>query len=139
MKDKKIKKRWLIVFSVLLILILVVFFAIYLPWKNKAKAPIKENIVQAEKYKEEAKTDLEKNDIPAAIDKLEKAVKLDPTNTKTYAEKSEAEYTSGDKQASIDTVKEGLEQNPDDEILKAKLDVLQKEVFNNNEFNNPRQ
>jgi cytoskeletal protein RodZ len=39
MKDKKIKKRWLIVFSVLLVLALVVFFAIYLPWKHKAKAP----------------------------------------------------------------------------------------------------
>lgn len=139
MKDKKIKKRWLIVFSVLLALTLVVFFAIYLPWKNKAKAPIKENTVQAERYKEEAKDDLEKNDIPAAIDKLEKAVELDPTNSQTYAQKSEAEYASGDKQAAIDTVKEGLEQNPDDELLKSKLDVLEKETFNSSDFNNPRQ
>lgn len=133
MKDKKIKKRWLIVFSVLLILILVVFFAIYLPWKNKAKAPIKENVVQAEKYKEEAKNDLENNDIPSAIDKLEKALELDPNNADNYIDKSAVEYAAGNKDQAEATIKEGLEVDPDNELLKSRLDTLEKGTFDGNE------
>lgn len=66
-----------------------------------------------------------------AISALDEAIKLDPNNVQYYIRKSEAEYLSGDKQAAISTTQQGLAIDPNNQLLLSKLDILQKESFNN--------
>lgn len=43
MKNKKINKKWLICFAVLALIVAIVIFCIWLPLRNKTKAPVKES------------------------------------------------------------------------------------------------
>lgn len=137
MKDKKIKKRWLIVFSVILILILVAFFVVYLPWKHKAKAPISNNT--SINYSETAKKALDDKDYPVAVENYEKAIAENPTITENYVDKSAAEYAAGDKEAAKATVIEGLVQDPNNELLKARLDVISNDYIASPDQETPKQ
>lgn len=67
---------------------------------------------------------------------------ISPTPNTTadyYAKKSEEEYRAGNKNAAIKTVQEGLRQYPNDELLKSKLDILEKDSFGNFDSSGGRQ
>lgn len=130
MKDKKVRKRWILFFCVLLLLALVIIFAIYLPFKNKAKAPISNNA--SINYATTAKKALDNKDYSAAVDNYDKAIEANPANTENYIDKSAAEYAAGDKEAAKATVEEGLVVDPNNELLKARLDALEKGTFDSN-------
>lgn len=154
MEDKKIKKRWLIVFSVILILILVGIFAIYLPWKHKAKAPITssntnttseggviesansntnakpDDTLTANDYYQQSLKEFTDKNYDLVVSDLAKAIELDPSNIDYYKIKSAAENNLGKKEDAINTVKAGLKISPNDQLLINRLDSLQKEYYN---------
>lgn len=66
-----------------------------------------------------------------AIEKFDSAISMDPENANYYAKKSEAQYNLGNKEEAIQTVKDGLVALPDNDFLKTKLDILNKEWFGN--------
>jgi len=66
-----------------------------------------------------------------AISDFDNAIALNPSNDIYYAKKSEAQYNLGQKEAAIKTVEDGLKVLPDSDLLKTKLDILNKEWFGN--------
>jgi tetratricopeptide (TPR) repeat protein len=146
--DKKnfiIPKRRILIYFIILFVILILVLAdqYFIVRRNKVVAPTENDtsviINQSNELTEKAKNDLDNKDYSSAVDNYNKAIELDPTNSQAYAQKSEAEYASGDKTAAIETVQEGLIQDPDNELLKSKLDVLKKDSFSDPNINNDRE
>ncbi len=80
---------------------------------------------------QQAKKSLDNKDYENAIQSFNKAIAANPHNPDYYSGKSEAEYNLGQKTEALETVKQGLAENPDDDLLKSKLDVMQKDNFYN--------
>lgn len=124
----------MIVSLLVVVLLAALVFCVLLPYRNKTKAPTSQI-----NYSETAKEALDAKNYPVAVDNYGKAIATNPTDTENYAGKSTAEYAAGEKEAAINTIQEGLKQDPNNELLKAKLDVLEKDTFNNSGPGNPRQ
>lgn len=128
---------WLIFIGVVLIVAVIVFF-IWLPAKNKTKAPVSENksyldtIFEAPDEAEKAVSDLN-------IKQYETAILADPDNIQNYIDKSSAEFLAGDEQAALETVNQGLTVDPSNELLRGRKDVLEKEYFNNSNLDATRE
>lgn len=60
-----------------------------------------------------------------AIISFQKAIEINPKNPVYYQKKAETEVLAGDKNAAISTIQAGIAQNPDDVLLKNKLEILQ--------------
>ncbi len=84
-------------------------------------------------------SDIANKNYDDAISTMNNAIAEDPYTTDYYSMKAEAEYLSGDKTAAIATVNEGLKVDPENELLKSKLDVLEKNTFNNNDASGGRE
>lgn len=123
----KRNKKTVIVSILVVVLLAALVFGVILPYRNKTKAPTAEI-----SYSETAKTALDNKDFPKAVDNYSKAIASDPTDTTNYIDKSTAEYAAGDKEAAKATVIEGLVQDPNNELLKARLDALEKGTFDSN-------
>ena len=65
-------------------------------------------------------------------------IKENSQNADFYGAKSDALYNLGQKEQAIDTIENGLMQNPDDELLKSKLDVIKKEWFSDPDEETPK-
>lgn len=130
---KRNKKR-VIVSILVVVLLAALVFGVILPYRNKTKAPTSQI-----NYSETAKTALDNKDYSKAVDNYGKAIATNPTNVENYIDKSAAEYAAGEKEAAINTIEEGLKQDPTSELLKSKLDVLEKDTFNSSGPGNPRQ
>lgn len=149
MVNKQAKKRWLMIFGSATILLLVLFFAFYLPWKNRAKAPTDNNkgsvssevktkqtvstqdndneTAQAPSdYYTKGETALDDKNYQKAIENFDNAISEDPKNADYYIKKSQSEYNLGQKQAAIDTLKEGINQIPNNGELTSRLDTLER-------------
>lgn len=68
-------------------------------------------------------------DYEGAIKDIERAISLNNKVPDYYNKKSQAEYNLGQKDQAIATTQEGLKNNPDSELLKSRLDILQKSSF----------
>ena len=130
MKDKRVRKRWIFVFCGLLLLVLAVVFAVYLPLKNKTKAPVSDSA--STDYSKTAKQALNDGNYSSAVENYGKAIETNPSNIENYIDKSAAEYAAGDKVSAKATVIEGLVEDPTNELLKARLDALEKNTFDSN-------
>ena len=64
-----------------------------------------------------------------AASKFEMAIALDNENPDYFNRKSQAEYNMSQKDRAISTINEGLATNPDSDLLKSRLDILQKEFI----------
>jgi len=71
-------------------------------------------------------------DYSGAIKDIEQAISLNSKVPDYYNKKSQAEYNLGQKGQALVTVQEGLKNNPDSDLLKSRLDILQKSSFNSN-------
>lgn len=60
-----------------------------------------------------------------AVTNYSKAIELDPKQPDYYQRKAEVQVLLGDKDAAIQTVKDGLANNPGDILLQNKLSILQ--------------
>ena len=69
-------------------------------------------------------------DYVGAIKNIEQAISLNNKVPDYYNKKSQAEYNLGQKDQALVTVQEGLKTNPGSDLLKSRLDVLQKSSFN---------
>lgn len=78
-------------------------------------------------------------DYQQSVEHFSDAIEASPENPDYYAYKSSAQYNLGQKDEAIATVQEGLQNNPDNELLKSKLDVLQKDSFSNSDQEATRQ
>jgi len=123
---KQANKRRLIVAVFVVIILAAVSFLIIMPRLNKTKAPTATNPTT---FSKKAKEALDNKDYPEAVENYEKAIEVEPKVTENYVDKSTAEYASGDKEAAKTTVEEGLKQDPNNELLKARLDALEKGTF----------
>jgi tetratricopeptide (TPR) repeat protein len=68
-----------------------------------------------------------------AVVSFSEAIRLDNKNPDFYNRKSQAENNLGQKDKAINTLKEGIANNPNSDLLKSRLDVLQKEWYGNQE------
>ena len=75
-------------------------------------------LFDAQKYKE-------------AIDKFTAAIKLDSKEPNYFSKKSQAEKNLGLNSEAISTIESGLKSNPDSDLLKTRLDILQKQWLGN--------
>lgn|GEM_PF-2483601 len=66
-----------------------------------------------------------------AVKSFAQAITLDPKQPSYYNRKSQAEYNLGQKDQAIKTLKDGLAQNPGDDLLSSRLDVLEKDWYGN--------
>ena len=62
-----------------------------------------------------------------AIDQFAKAIEQYSKNPEYYSKKSQAENNLGQTKVAIDTINQGLVKNPDSDLLKTRLDILQKQ------------
>jgi len=62
-----------------------------------------------------------------AIEKISQAVDLYQKDPQYYSKQSQAEKNLGQTETAINTVRKGLENNPDSDLLKTRLDILQKQ------------
>ncbi|OQA03230.1 MAG: Tetratricopeptide repeat protein [bacterium ADurb.Bin400] len=69
----------------------------------------------------------------SAAHNFAKAIEINPNNPDYYNKKSQAEYNLGQKSQAIATVKEGIANNPNDELLRSRLEILEREWFGNQE------
>lgn len=128
---------WLVFIGIVLIVAVIVFF-VWLPAKNKTKAPVSNNnsyletLFNAPDEAREAVSDLTASQYQAAI-------LADPENIQNYIDKSAAEYQAGDKEAALDTVNQGLTVDPSNELLRGRKDVLEKEYFNDSNLDTTRE
>jgi len=65
-----------------------------------------------------------------AVSSFDQAIAIDANNPNYFNRKSQAQYNLGEKDQAIKTVKDGLVSNPNSDLLKSRLDILQKEYFN---------
>jgi tetratricopeptide (TPR) repeat protein len=65
-----------------------------------------------------------------AINSFDQAITLDDKNPDYYNRKSQAQYNLNQKQEAIDTINAGLVTNPNSDLLKSRLDILEKDYFN---------
>jgi tetratricopeptide (TPR) repeat protein len=150
-KNRRYKKFIYVIIAVLLIILIICDY-VFLIHKSKVLAPninsesennISGNLLQnpnsADDYNQNGSKELGNQQYQQAIENFSKAIELDPKNANNYARKSEAEYNLGLKQDAIITVEDGLKQNPDNELLKAKLDLLQKDFIQSSDQETPRE
>jgi outer membrane protein assembly factor BamD (BamD/ComL family) len=123
----KKNKKTVIVSILVVVLLAILVFCVLLPYRNKTKAPKSEI-----KYSQTAKEALDNKNYSEAVENYEKAIIENPTIPENYVDKSTAEYASGDKEAAKATVIEGLTQDPNNELLKARLEALEKGTFDSN-------
>ena len=129
MKKRNSKLYWLIFIGIVLV-IAVIVFCVWLPARNKTKAPVSNNnsyletLFNAPDEAREAVSDLTTSQYQAAI-------LADPDNIQNYIDKSAAEYLAGDKATALETVNQGLAVDPTNELLRSRKDVLEKEYLNN--------
>jgi tetratricopeptide (TPR) repeat protein len=69
-------------------------------------------------------------DYAGAVGDIKQAISLNNKVPDYYNKKSQAEYNLGQKDQALATVQEGLKTNPDSDLLKSRLDILQKSSFN---------
>lgn len=81
----------------------------------------------AEDYYSSGQQFMTKSEWEKSIISFEEAIKLDNKNPNYYSRKSQAEYNLGQKDQAIATLNEGLKNNPESDLLKSRLDVLQKD------------
>lgn len=86
-------------------------------------------LTASEKYYQQGTEQLNAKNYSEAIKFFDQAIAGDPYEPQYYSDKSEAQYNSGDKQAAINTLKQGSSLNPDSDLLKSKIDVLSKDQF----------
>jgi tetratricopeptide (TPR) repeat protein len=65
-----------------------------------------------------------------AVDEMSQAINMDNNNSEYYLKKSEAEYMLGDKEAAINTLNSGLGVDPENQLMKDKLEILTRDSFN---------
>lgn len=64
-----------------------------------------------------------------AVNSFDQAIALDAKNPDYFNRKSQAQYNLGQKDQAIRTLKDGIVSNPSSDLLKSRLDILQKEYF----------
>jgi len=126
----KRNKKTVIVSILVVVLLAALVFGVILPYRNKTKAPTSNNTPID--YSTTAKQALDNKNYTVAVENYNKAITADPTVAENYIDKSAAEYASGDTEAAKATVVEGLTQDPNNELLKARLDALDKNTFDSN-------
>jgi len=62
-----------------------------------------------------------------AVEDFDQAINLDNKVPDYYNRKSQAQYNLGQKDQAINTLKDGIANNPDSDLLKSRLDILQKD------------
>jgi len=63
----------------------------------------------------------------AAIDEFTKAIEVNKNDPNIFSKKSQAEKNLGKQKEAIATLEDGLRYNPDSDLLKTRLDILQKQ------------
>lgn len=66
-----------------------------------------------------------------AVDQFAEGIKIDPKQPLYYSRKAQAEYNLGQKEQAIKTLQEGLAENPGNDLLTSRLDVLEKDWYGN--------
>lgn len=138
--EKRNSKTYWLVFVGVVLLAAIVIFCVWLPYKNKTKAP--EANKNTNSYIEtalEAPDAAKQAVLQENINQYSTAIADNPENIQNYIDKSEAEYQTGDKQAALDTVNEGLKIDPNNDLLKNKRDVLEKDYISNSNIDTPRE
>lgn len=134
-KNKKILIIALIAIFVLAILILFVL----IPIRKKIQAPTRENSAVQRTNNTNSGNQNNNTDYQSIIKDSEKAIQENPKDPENYVSKSEAEYSSGNKEEAIETIEEGLKQDPENELLKSRLDVIQNSPSNNGDLDYSRE
>ena len=131
------RKKSVIVGCVIFLLIIFVLVEYVILVNNTYKALAPENSNFKTNIDNKTKSYNETDDSNALNENSDQSVDNLPSNTQEgsddaqyYINKSEAEYTSGNKEEALKTVIDGLTKNPDDELLKAKKDILEKDYIN---------
>jgi len=75
--------------------------------------------------------ELDQKNYADAINYFDQAIAENPKQPLFFSDKSEAQFNLGDKSGAIETLNEGINKNPDSDLLKSKLDVLTKDQFSN--------
>lgn len=139
MKQRNSKIYWLVFIGVVLLLAVAVF-CIWLPYKDKTKAPeSNKNSNTGQETIPDLPNEINKETLKSDIKKYGEAINSDPTNAQNYIDKSGAEYLAGDKDAALETVVQGLEVDPTNELLKSRKDILEKDFSANSNIDATRE
>lgn len=150
MNQRNSKIRWLVFVGVVLLIVAIVF-CIWLPIKNKTKAPSSNQNTNIETENNintndndlddslKPKDNAEKKDFQNKVADKAAEIENDPNNVQNYIDKSQYEYLLGDNQAALQTVKEGLKIDPNNDLLQNRRDVLLNNNISNSNEDAPRQ
>jgi len=151
---KKRKKIILILFAIAVIVIFIVCDLVIISRRHKAVAPANEKAAAStsvvDKYKSAEEITSEKNNpsdesisyyneglrqfdqkkYNLALTNFSKAIEINSKKEEYYNKKSQTELNLGMDQAASDTIKLGLVNNPNSDLLKSRLDILQTNLSN---------
>ncbi len=69
----------------------------------------------------------DKSDFKSAIDQFAKAININSQEPTFFSKKAQSQNNLGLQQEAVTTVEDGLKTNPDSDLLKTQLDILQKQ------------
>jgi tetratricopeptide (TPR) repeat protein len=81
----------------------------------------------ADEYYNDAQNYMTAQNWSSAISSFDQAIALNQKEPNYYNRKAQAQYNLGQKDQSIATLEVGIENNPNSDLLKSRLDVMQKE------------
>lgn len=76
---------------------------------------------------------LDQKNYAEAIDYFDQAIAKNPNEPLSYSNKAEAQFNLGNKEGALETLRQGVAENPDSDLLKSKIDVLTKDNFPSSE------
>lgn len=135
----RLKNKYLTLTVIIVLIVFILLDYIFILRNSIVVAPVSETQTIANPSFDAGIEKLNNKDYTGAAEEFEKAIVENPSNIDNYTKKSEAEYQAGDKEEAIATVEEGLAQDPENELLKSKLDVLQKDFVADPSQDTPRQ
>lgn len=98
---------------------------------EQKQSPSDISISKSQTFYLEGVKELDQKNYADAINYFDQAIDENPHQPLFFSDKSEAQYNLGDKPGAIETLKKGIAENPDSDLLRSKLDVLTKEQFTN--------
>lgn len=96
-------------------------------------------IPKSQTYYLEGVSEMNQKNYAEAINYFDQAISENPDEPLFYSDKSEAQYNLGDKENAIETLRQGITENPESDLLKSKLDVLTKDDFQNSNLDAARE
>ena len=141
-KATKTKQNKIVIIIALLVLV-VVLLGIFLFWQNKNRTN-ESSSPSGSSTNTTTSTSSDDNmtkdeQIEKALDETEAAIAENPKEADNYSQKASLLYMQGDKQGALDVINQGLDVDPNDELLKSKKDTIEREFYNDASSEGARQ